>query len=521
VALTRRDLIKQAALSAAAAGLPMGCATAAGPVSAGPEGLDPFARLDATEQARLVRRREVSPRELAEAAIARIETLDGSLNAVVSRAFERGLALAEAPLPEGPFRGVPYLFKDLMDWEGVRTTFGSRLFAGNIARKTDEAARRMLATGLVPLGKTNTPELGLLPTTQSQLLGPAHNPWNPAFDPGGSSGGAAVAVASGMVPIASASDGGGSIRVPACNTGLFGFKPSRGRIPPRTVRPGQLSVIHCVSRSVRDSETLLEAIHITSAEGSELPPPVHDPEQSGRGLRIAWSTRSLYGAATHPDCVTAVESAARLCESLGHHVEDASPDLDADAFIDHFLTFWSLIPSALVDRITQQSGSPPPRDGFEPWTWGLVERFRKLPADAVARAVDHMAQLARQMERFHQRYDVWLTPVLSKPALRSGELDGNTPYAEALEEAVAYVAFTPIANATGQPSMSVPLHWNAHNLPIGALFTGRVGEEATLLALARQLERARPWAQRWPGVSAARGSSSQLRFRSGTFRFVG
>ena len=257
------NVIVQAALGAAAAALPLGCASGRAAVATSPEGLDSFAQLDATEQARLVRRREVSPRELAEAAIARIEALDGRLNAVVTRAFERGLTLADRPLPDGPFRGVPFLFKDLMDWEGVRTTFGSRLFAGNIASKTDEPARRMLAAGLVPLGKTNTPELGLLPTTQSQLLGPAHNPWNPAFDPGGSSGGAAVAVASGMVPMAGASDGGGSIRVPACNTGLFGFKPSRGRVPARSARPGRLSVAHCVSRSVRDSAALLEAIHIT------------------------------------------------------------------------------------------------------------------------------------------------------------------------------------------------------------------------------------------------------------------
>jgi amidase len=504
--LTRRDLLGQAAASLAATALPLGGVSGRPAVDAAPPQTDPFVRLDATGQAQLVRRGEVSARELAEAAIGRIERLDVSLNAVVTRAFERGLALADSALPQGPFKGVPFLFKDLMNWDGVRTTMGSRLFAENISQKTDEPARRMLATGLVPLGKTNVPEFGLLPTTQSQLLGPAHNPWNPEFDPGGSSGGAAVAVAAGMVPIASASDGGGSIRVPASNTGLFGFKPSRGRVPVRTARPGKLSVIHCLSRSVRDSAALLDAIHLTAAEGSTLPPPVHDPNQPGRELRIAWSTRSLSGEDAHPDCAQAVESAAHLCAALGHPIEEASPDLDANIFIDHFLTFWSQIPAALVDRIRTQSGSLPPRWVLEPWTWGLVDRYAKLPANALQRAIAYRAEVTQQMARFHERYDLWLTPVLARPPLRTGELDGTTPYAQALKGAIDYVAFTPIANVTGQPSMSVPLHWNADNLPIGALFTGRLGEDATLLALARQLEQARPWADRWPRLSAARSA---------------
>ena len=222
-------------------------------------------------------------------------------------------------------------------------------------------------------------------------------------------------------------------------------------------------------------------------------------------VSIAFTTHGLYGGEVHADCIAAVERAARLCESLGHHVEEAAPDLDGERFIDHFLVFWSHTPRRLIDGLTAQRGAPPPRDAFEPWTWGLAERFHGLPDDALPRALAFAADAAQRMQAFHASFDLWLTPVLASPALRIGELDGSTPYAQALEEAITYVAFTPIANATGQPSMSVPLHWNDGGLPIGALFTGQVGAEATLFALAKQLETAQPWASRWPAVSALPG----------------
>jgi len=451
-----------------------------------------------------VRSGAASPRELVEAAIARIERLDPVLNAVVATDFGRALERASSrELPEGPFTGVPYLLKDLLEYEGLPYRAGSRLFAGRTGARNPEYVRRTLATGLVVLGKTNAPELGLLPSTEPRLTGAARNPWRPSHSPGGSSGGAAAAVASGMVPFAQASDGGGSIRIPASSCGLFGMKVSRGRQPePGPPFPGELSVTHALTRSVRDSEVLLEATARTPADGSTLPPPVPPPGAAPRTLRVAFHVEDHRGERAHSQCVAATESAARLCALLGHEVEPARPPIDGQRFVEGFLVLWAYIPFRIAQEVERASGRPPPRDAFEPWTWGLVEHYRSQPEGALERAVATMQEVTETLRAFHERFDVVLSPALAAPPVRTHELAPDLPFETLRERTIDYVAFTPVANATGAPSMSVPLHWTPAGLPVGSLFSAAHGQEATLFALARQLEAARPWRNRRPPVFA-------------------
>jgi amidase len=506
--ITRREFLQATGRGAIA----LGVLGAAGPFSpAARAAADPFSRLDATAQAALVRSGRATATELLEAAIARAEALNPELNAIVTPIYDLARKRAAGPLPEGPFTGVPTLLKDLVDYAGVRVTRGCRLLRDNVAATTHPVAQRIERSGMVVFGMTNTPEFGLLPTTESYLLGPARNPWNTAHSPGGSSGGAAVAVAAGIVPIAQGGDGGGSIRVPACNCGLFGMKCSRGREvirPEERKRPGRLAVRGFVSRSVRDSVAALQAISLSPAEGCTLPPPVYPEDVELRPLRIAFTTGDLRGSPVHPDCVAAVKKTAELCQTLGHRVEEAAPPLDAQAFNDAFLTYWSSFGFAVIAAAEKEMGKLPPRQAFEPWTWGLHRFFSGLPGDAIPKADRHMRTVTGQMAAFHQRYDVWLTPVLGSPAVRTGELSQEQPYQELVEQMTGYVAFTPVANATGQPAMSVPLHWTEAGIPVGSHFVGRSGEEALLFALAQQLEAAEPWADRWPPVSAVGSATS-------------
>lgn len=466
-----------------------------------PTATDEFINLDATAQAELVKSGQVTAKELAEAAIVRIEKLNPELNGVVTKIYDRGLEKAAGPLPEGPFQGVPFLLKDLIEYEGVRLTYGCHYFRNNVATKTNEVARRMEGTGLVVLGKTNTPEFGLLPVTESVLLKAAHNPWNLEHSTGGSSGGSAASVAAGLVPFAQASDGGGSIRIPASACGLFGLKPSRGRTAGDS---RDISVRHCVSRSVRDSATLLRATDGYVPGDRYFAPPVKWDGHDGRKLRIAYSTKSLLGTETHPDCVAAVESAAKLCAELGHEVVQADPDIPyGQRFTDSFLLVWSNFAAGIIGGITKLFRRVPKRQAFEEWTWVLAEHSLKHePADVDA-AWGIFNKAARDIGKFHEDYDVWLTPTLGAPPVKIGEFPQNVSYDEMVAKLLPYVAFTPIANAIGNPSMSVPLHWNDAGLPIGTMFSGPFASEGMMLHLASQLEEARPWAGRWAPHSAA------------------
>ena len=472
-----------------------------------------LARLDATAQADLVRRREVRPRELVEAAIARVERLNPTLNAVVTPMFEDALERASGPLPEGPFTGVPFVLKDLTAQQaGVRYTEGTAFLADHVSTHDQELVLRQRRAGLVVVGKTNAPEFGILPTTEPLLFGPTHNPWDTGRTPGGSSGGTAAAVASGMVPMGHANDGGGSIRIPASCCGLFGLKPTRARNPLGPALGDLLNGLvceHALTRSVRDSAVLLDATAGPDAGDPYWAPPparsyLEEVDADPGRLRIAVTTVAPTGVPVHEDCVRAVRESARLCEELGHEVfEFTPPDLEGGEISDAFLTLYVSGVAATISAWALQTGRAPSQAHFEPLTWAMREMgAARSPADYLL-AVGRLQLFSRQVARWFSGFDVWLTPVLTEPPLPLGTFDApdDQPLLPLLR-AGAWVPFTPIANVTGQPAMSVPLHWNDAGLPVGSQFTGRFGDEATLFRLAAQLERARPWAGRRPSVSA-------------------
>ncbi|HEV8143359.1 MAG TPA: amidase [Methylomirabilota bacterium] len=472
--------------------------------------MDDFTSLDATAQADLVRRGEVKPLELIEAAIGRIERLNPKLNAVVTPLFEPARTSAD-DLPNGPFRGVPFLVKDLQaTCAGVRHTAGSRLLADFVAPIDAELVTRFRAAGLVIVGITNTPEFGILPTTEPHLFGPARNPWDPTRSTGGSSGGSAAAVAARFVPLAHANDGGGSIRIPASCCGLFGLKPTRARNP---LGPflgdimNGLVVEHAVTLSVRDSATLLDATAGPDLGAPYWAPPAARPFRDEVGappgrLQIGFTTASPTGSAIHPDCVAAVRDAAALCASLGHHVDEISLPVSGEMVTDCFVTVWTTGVTWMVDSMARMTGRPATADTVEPLTWALAEAGRHRSGADYLGAIQGLQMITRAIATFMRDWDVVLTPVLAEPPPTLGSFDAlpDNPLA-GFVRAAEYVPFTPIANATGQPAMSVPLFWTDAGLPLGAHFIGRFGDEATLFRLAAQLEATRPWMDRRPALS--------------------
>jgi amidase len=469
--------------------------------------------LDATGQADLVRTGQASPTELVEAAIARIEKLNPELNAVIHPLFERARAEAAGSLPDGPFRGVPILLKDLgAELAGTPFCEGSDFAGGYTSTVSQELTLRFQRAGFVVCGKTNTPEFGILPTTEPRRFGPSHNPWNTAHSTGGSSGGSAAAVASGMVPVAHANDGGGSIRIPASCCGLFGLKPTRARVstaPQYGDLMGGLVAEHVVTRSVRDSAAILDAV-----AGPMPGDPYWAPPRRGESfadaagtepgpLRIALMTASPTHSVVHADCVTAAERAATLCESLGHSVSPAVLDIDGDAFTTHFINVWAAGNAWVLTDWEERVGRRATEDDVEPLTWALVQLGRGTDAGTYLKSMQELQKATRQVAAVFEEVDVLLTPTLGEPPAPLGTFDSPADQPlTGLFRAAAYVPFTPPFNVTGQPAMSMPLHWNDDGLPIGAHFVGRFGDEETLLSLAGQLEQAAPWAERRPPVSA-------------------
>lgn len=468
--------------------------------------------LDAIAQAELVRNGELQPIDLVEAAIDRIERVNPQLNAVVTPMYEQARSAASGDLPDGPFSGIPFLLKDLLAYySGVRMTLGSRLMSRFVPDHDSELVRRLKRAGLIIIGKTNTPELGILPTTEPQLLGPSRNPWHRERTTGGSSGGSAAAVASGMVPMAHANDGGGSIRIPASCCGLFGLKPTRGRNPSGPdfgdIMSG-LVVEHAVTRSVRDSAALLDATSGPDLGDPYWAPPIERPflqevgADPGR-LRIAFTTRAATGVTIHENCVEAVKDAAALCSELGHEVTEDTPEVEGSLVIQSFTVLWSAGVASILDGISHMTGEKPSPDTVEPLTWALYEMGRQHTASDYLLSLQWLQGLGRVMARFLTDYDIWLTPTLGEPPVALGTFDAppDNPLV-AFARSAAFVPFTPVCNATGQPAMSVPLFWNAEGMPVGTHFVGRFGDEATLFRLASQLEEARPWKDRIPPVHA-------------------
>jgi Asp-tRNA(Asn)/Glu-tRNA(Gln) amidotransferase A subunit family amidase len=493
-----------------------------------------YRKHDAVGLAELVAAGGVTPAELLAAATARSQAVNGRINAVVRAMPDEARATLERlPAPEAgapgarPFHGVPFLIKDLgQDYAGVPTSAGSRSLAQLRPDRHSAVVRRWLDAGLVIFGKTNTPEFGAKGVTEPHLFGPARNPWNTAHTPGGSSGGSAAAVAAGIVPVAGASDGGGSIRIPAACCGLFGLKAGRGLV---ATGPARGEEIHgavtdgVISRTVRDSAAMLDLLAGSEPDSGYLAATPAQPlrDQVGRDpgrLRIGLSLRSALNPTPHPDAVAAVRDAADLLTGLGHEVEEADVDYDDAALSRDFLLMWFATMAATVDEARRATGSG--RSAFEPDTRIMAELGRRTSATGYLAAHGRWHDYTAALADFHRRHDLLLTPALARPPLRIGELDtprlldaggrvllrlrlGRVLTRLGLVESIvrdnlAWVPYSQLANLTGRPAMSVPTYWTAAGLPLGVQFVAPLGGEATLLRLAGQLESARPWADRLP-----------------------
>jgi Asp-tRNA(Asn)/Glu-tRNA(Gln) amidotransferase A subunit family amidase len=473
--------------------------------------MSPFADYESHDGlglADLVAKGEVTPGELLDAAIERIEARNPALNAVVYPWYDEARAAIAAGLPEGPFRGVPFLLKDLYAYfAGQPISNGSRLFDAYVPDHDAELVARYKRAGLAIFGRSASPEFGLTTTTESLLHGETRNPWNLEHTAGGSSGGAASAVAAGLLPVAHASDGGGSIRIPASCCGLFGMKPTRGRNPSGPdVGEGWsgMSTAHVVSRSVRDSAAMLDATAGPDLGAPYWAEPPTRPWLAEVGanpgrLRSAYQTSAFNGSETHPDCVAAVDDAAGLCAELGHDVEAAELTVDAQELGEAILTVVGANVRAMVEDRAAELGREFTLDDIELITYGMAMRAADAPASAYARSVRVVHAAGRRVARFLERYDVLLTPTMATPPLEIGRLSLSRADVDGYrEDLMRTVGFTQLFNAAGNPAMSVPLSWNAAGLPVGSHFVGRYGDEATLYRLAAQLEEARPWRDRRP-----------------------
>ncbi|MEM9074751.1 MAG: amidase [Myxococcota bacterium] len=487
---------------------------------------------DALGLAQRVKDGEITSRELVETCIARIDAVNPHLNSVIHKLYDHGRKLAEQPA-DGIFQGVPFLLKDLIQTlQGVPTRAGSRFYEGWIPDREGELARRYRKAGLIVVGKTNTPELGLLPVTEPEIFGPTHNPWRLGHTAGGSSGGAGASVAAGIVPMAHGGDGGGSIRIPSSCCGIFGLKPTRGRTPTGPYSSENWSgyaIEHVLTRSVRDSAAALDAV-----AGVEDHAPYHPPRaarsfleetKSEPGtLRIGFTVEPAMPSEVHADCIAAVHDAAKLLTDLGHQVEEVRPGFDSMALARAFFTVIACNTAAEIEEAERTVGKKATPQDFETSTWltaQLGHLFSGAEAIAATRALQ--SETRRLVHRLGE-YDVLLTPTLGQPPGRHGDLQAHGLEAwvqdrvaksnlraplrlpglleKTLERVFHFIPFTPVANFTGQPSMSVPLFWNQEGLPVGTMFTARFGDDATLLRLAAQLEQARPWAERRPPVHA-------------------
>lgn len=475
-------------------------------------GYEELSFMDATALAELVKNKEIQPIELVETVIDRIEKVNPQINAVVTPMYEEARRTAKSPLPDGPFTGVPFLLKDLMAaYKGTPISFGTKNLQKFIPDHDSELVSRYKKAGFIVVGKTNTPELGLLPTTEPRLFGPCRNPWNLALTTGGSSGGSAAAVASGMVPAAHGNDGGGSIRIPASCCGVFGLKPTRGRNPLGPDFGDVMSGLvaeHVLTRSVRDSAAILDTTMGYAAGDPYCAPQPLRPfrhevgEKTGR-LRIAFMSQPPKGPALSGDCLTAFMDAVGLCSDLGHELIEAKPTLNADILARAFTAIWAAGCASTINGIAHATGKKPSSDQYEAITWALYEMAKKISGSDYLFAVQTIQRMSRDVARFFLDYDILMTPTLGEPPVALGTFDSSPDDPlKGWRRSALFVPFTPVCNATGQPAMSVPLHWSDDGLPIGTHFIGRFGDEATLFRLAAQLEAARPWKDRKPPVSA-------------------
>ncbi len=488
-----------------------------------------FHQYDGLGLAELVRKKEVTPLELVEEVISRIEAYDPEINAVIHKMYDRARERARDDLPEGSLTGVPFLIKDALDtMEGEPTSSGTSVLRNVLRSHDTETVRRFSAEGLIFVGKTNLSELCLLPYTEPRAFGPTRNPWSLTRTPGGSSGGSAAAVAACMVPVAGGADGGGSIRIPASCCGVFGLKPTRGRVPtgPDIGDPWRgFAQENVISRSVRDSAAILDAIEGSDVGAPYWAPPVERPyreevtREPGR-LRIAFTSRPFMGKDVHEDCAKGLNNTARLLEQLGHEVVEAAPDIDREAFSLSYMTMIAAETCAEVDSIIKLVGRKASVLDFEPGTQALAALGKVISAGNYAKSLNYLSASSRKIARFFEDYDILLTPTLAQPPIPIGSLQISKAESwivriqsrlsaawimKALhvidtlaDKTFDFMPYTAVFNVTGQPAMSVPLHWNEEMLPIGMQFAAGFGAEATLFRLAGQLERAQPWFDKLP-----------------------
>lgn len=456
---------------------------------------------DATGTAELIRKKQITAREVVQGAIDRAEAVNPKLNFLVTADFDRALKRAGEEIA-GPFAGVPTLIKDLYDLEGLPTKNGARADARlPPAKQSEPIVQAFLAAGFIPIGKSSTPEFGFLPTTEPLASGPTRNPWDTSRSSGGSSGGSAAAVAAGVVPIAQASDGGGSIRIPASCCGLFGLKPSRGRMIGSTDSLKEISVKNCEARTVRDAAGVFAAIEKIGPEAS-LAPIGLVTGPSTRRLKIGWIATDPIGHPADKPVADATAKVAQLCKGLGHAVEPMAWPAIAKDFTQAFLVLWSAGAAETVQGVAKALGRAPGPHDLEPFTLGMARSFAAQPAGAFDRALATLQTGVKAYLSLFQRYDVVLTPVLASAPPKLGWVRGDVPYDTLIERLTQYVGYTPIVNVAGNTAMSMPLSWTDAGLPVGAHFAAAAGQERTLFELAFELEKAQPWADKKPPVHA-------------------
>lgn len=477
--------------------------------------------MDGYAWAEQIRRGDVTPLEALDAAIARVEALP-KLNAVVIKDYELarkqarsmsalGAAAREQATQKAAMWGVPFLIKDLNQYmKGTVTTNGCRFYKGAVADYDSTLVARYKAAGLNIFGKTASPEFGQTATTESLLYGQTLNPWNSKHSAGGSSGGAAAVVAAGILPVVHASDGGGSIRIPASACGVFGLKPSRGRLPAGPVNMEGwmgLSMNHVVSRTVRDSAHLLDLTR-GPEDGLRVIPP-RDVEgsylqalaQPEKKLRIAVWQKNYFGVPVHPDCQAALDKAIKACLALGHEVVEAMPELPVAEMFTGMGVMTSVGMMVTISQREKLLGRAVREDELEPLDWQSLQKARTYTAEQMFLARGSFDTGGRILDQFLNQYDLILTPTTAAPSPLLGKLSLNQPYESFMAEAMKSSPYTALFNMSGQPAMSVPMHWTADNVPVGAHFAARFGREGRLLRLAAQLEQTVPWAGRTPDLS--------------------
>lgn len=488
-----------------------------------------YRKHDAIALAELIKKGEITATEIAEIAIKRAEYVNPKINAIVHPMYDMARQMAQNIKSDSPLAGVPFLIKDLgIEVEGVPKKEGSKAYSSYISKEDSWITTKFRDAGLVFMGKTNTPELGLTPYTEPEIHGPCLNPWDTTKTTGGSSGGSAAAVAAGITPIATASDGGGSIRIPASCCGLFGLKPSRGRISMGPVYgEGWSGAVSegCVSRSVRDSAHFLDLVSgPMPGDPFVIAPPsknyADEVQQTPPKLKIGYSASNPLGKDSHPDIIKAIEHSVKLLESLGHSVEEVPLPYHKTDLTEIFIMMSFGEGAATVEAFEEHTGRKPKMSDMEPSTWALNLLGQLYKAKDYVRQRRKWDEICRRMGAFHTKYDLLLTPTVSMPPFPTGSLQPTQSERrlikiidmlglksllkirvdELAEKIFDFIPHTPISNMTGQPSASVPLYWTDYNLPVGSMFTAAFGREDLLFQLSGQLERAQPWFNKVPAI---------------------